>query len=240
MNRFLSVLSTLLLICTAVAAPAPEPFVSGWGNPVDPDKDCKIRRDRGFLAIEMPGNVHDYDPRRKRLNAPRLMRDFEGDFEMQVRVRIDCRPSAQSEVKGQPSYVSAGFLVIPPDTFAVNCIRLEYRLAGQGVGTDGCTADLHWSGGGGQGICVRDKHFQDWPFKGKPDHVYQRLERQGEILLYKISSDGKSWVTMGGGQFIGLPSRLKVGLAAFSTSTELSKVRFDQLNLARAKKGKKE
>jgi hypothetical protein len=112
MTRSLFALAALFLVCAAFAAPAPGPFVSGWGSPVDPDRDCKIRRDNDALIIEMPGTDHDYDPLRERVNAPRILRDFEGDFDMQLRVRIDCSPSIKSTVKGQPSYVAGGFLII--------------------------------------------------------------------------------------------------------------------------------
>ncbi len=232
MIRSLCVLAALLLPCVVLATPVSEPFVSGWDSPVDPDRDCKFKRHNDTLTIEMPGTNHEYDPHRKRANAPRLLRDFEGDFEIQVRVRIACRPSAQSTAKDQHSYVSAGFLIIPPDIFPNNCIRLEYRIAGQGDGTDGCVAAMV-QGRRGPVVGYRPP---EWPFKGKPDYVYLRLERWGEILSYKISSDGKSWVpTYGVGQIGGLPSKLKVGFTACSTSSDPSKVQFDQLKITQDK-----
>jgi hypothetical protein len=52
MNRSLFALVALLLDCTALAAPAqkPQPFVSGWDKPIDPDRDCKIKREKGTLV----------------------------------------------------------------------------------------------------------------------------------------------------------------------------------------------
>lgn len=76
MNRSLYAVAVLLLVCAVWAIPVPEPFMSGWGNPVDPDRDCKIRRDSGTLIFEMPGTVHEYDPYFKRTNAPRLLREL--------------------------------------------------------------------------------------------------------------------------------------------------------------------
>ena len=35
--------------------PEPNPFASGWDKPVDPDKDCKFKREKGGLTIEVPG-----------------------------------------------------------------------------------------------------------------------------------------------------------------------------------------
>lgn len=239
MNRSHYVLAALLLTCDTFAAPAPKPFMSGWDNPVNADKDCKIIRDKGTLTIEMPGSDHDYEPVRKRFNAPRLLREFEGDFEMQVRVQIDCRPSFQTTVKGQPSYVGAGFLLIPPEKFGIISMRWDYRLAGQEPGTDGLAAEMIRGAKGGQSNGIRGKRWKNWPFKTRPEHVYLSLKREGDILYCKISSDRKEWVTIGGGQFLGLPSKLKVGLAAYSTSNEPSKARFDQLKLTQDKRKKR-
>jgi hypothetical protein len=267
MSRSLSVAAASLLACAALAAPAPQTLLPGWSKPIDPDKDCKFRGGKNSLTIEMPGGDHDYDTARKRLNAPRFVREFEGDFEIQIRIRIDSLPSAKSNSndalendlagvgvgfvgdkrmiirrnsfthpQGLPSFVAAGFLVIPPDTFWELFRRIQYGVAGAGTGTDGYASQLSRDnkGGGGYGAC--NKKWRDWPFKAKPEHVYMRLARQGESLLCDISPDGKSWVSIGGGNLSGLPSKLQVGLAAFSTSTEPSKVRFDQLKISRNKK----
>lgn len=236
MRRYLFVLSALLLVCATFAAPAPEPFVAGWGKPVDPDSDCKFRRDNGALIIEMPGTDHDYDTVRGRVNAPRILREFEGDFEMQLRFRIDGRPSIKSTVKDQPSYVAGGFLVIPPESYAMLFYRFQYGVAAEGIRADGFTAQLYRGNRGGYGCGECDKNWEKWPFKAKPEYVYLRLMRKGALLDYSISPDGKSWVMGGGLNLLSLPSKIKVGLVAFTTSTEPSKVRFDQLKLSHGKK----
>lgn len=236
MIRTIGAFAVLLLACSALAAPAPRPFVTDWGKPVDPDKDCKITRDKGALIMEMPGSVHDYAPYGKRVNAPRLLREFEGDFEMQVRLRIDCRPSLQSTVEDKPSYVSAGYLIIPPDNFWTKCFRMDYRIAGQGDGVDGCLATMVGNREGTGKVGAVGYKPLEWPFKGKPQYVYLRLERWGFVLSYKISADGKSWVDTGGGGMSGLPSKLAVGLVACTTSTDPSKVVFDQLRITYGKK----
>ncbi len=233
MIRSLCVIAAFPLACVVLAAPVPKPFRSGWDSPVDPDGDCKIRRNDAVLTIEMPGGDHDYDPRRAPANAPQLLRDLEGDFEMQVRVRIDCRPSAQSAAKNLISRVSAGFLIIPPDIFPNNSVLLEYRVEGQGKGANGCVADLVEAIRGHRGAGYKPR---GWPFEGKPDYVYLRLERWGQILSHNISADGKLWVQAGGANFSRLPYKLKVGLVACSTSTEPSKVHFDRFKLTRGKK----
>lgn len=270
MNRSLYALTALLLACAALAAPAPQPLLPGWGKPIDPDKDCKFRRGKDSLTIEMPGGDHDYDTARKRLNAPRFVREFEGDFEIQLRIRIDSIPSAKSKdeeaaendlagvgvgfsgdkqmiirrnsfehPKGLPSFVAAGFLVIPPRPFCELFRRFQYGVAGAGTGTDGYASQLSRDAKVGGGYGAVSKIWRDWPFEAKPEHVYMRLKRQDESLLCHISPDGKSWVRIGGINLLGLPSKLKVALAAFSTSSDPSKVQFDQLKLTVSKKKSK-
>ncbi len=236
MARSLLALAAFLLMSPAFAAPAPEPFMKGWGNPMDPDKDCKIRRGSGALTIEMPGTVHEYNVHRKLLNAPRILRDIEGDFKLEVRVRIDCCPSDQSSVKDLPSYVSAGVLIIPPASDGMAFYSTRYRVGGQGDEADGCAELLDQARERGQVSGVWTNKHPDWPFKSKPNHVYLRADRQGELLGMFISPDRKNWKVVGGGLKVGLPSKLTVGLAAFSTSTDPSKVVFDQLTFTQGKK----
>lgn len=231
MNHYFCSLAALLLACLALAAPAPQtkPFVTGWEEPVDPDRDCRIRRDKGALIIEMPGRDHDYDPRRGQRNSPRLFREREiqGDFVMQFRVRIDCLPSVQSTVDGQPSSVSAGFLVMLPQNDPLMCARVEFRLSRKGIGVHGYFDVRRWfhdKRQGGRIIEGAKGRDEEW----KRD-AYLRLERQDGNLGYSISSDGENWKRTGA--IGGVREKLKVGLAAYSTSTDPSKVQFDQLKL---------
>jgi hypothetical protein len=256
----------------------PWEFVSEWGNPIDPDKDCKIKRDKDTLTIEMPGSDHDYDPLRKRLNAPRLLSELAGEFDLQVRVRIDYRPTAQSTVKGQPSFVSAGFLLIYPDGLKFPggldiCNRLDFAISQQGSRPDsyavapwlvqprrnnpepkGMTADSYAVMKNWVPTLRRDREWdyrtpklrmnrmwergwQDWPLAEKAKYAHLRLEhREGWSCLY-ISPDGEKWTRLD--YLRSLPAKGKLALAAFSTSTEPSKVVFDQLKLARGKKKEK-
>jgi hypothetical protein len=270
MARFLCVFATLLLACAVLATPAPEPFVSGWGRPVDPDGDCKIKRGSNTLIIEMPGTDHDYDPVRNRFNAPRILRELEGNFDLQIRTRIDCLPSAQSTVKGQPSFVSAGFLLIYPETDCSVCSRLEWGVmqqgigldaydvapklpwpqrksaARKGIGEDGYVVTKYWSCKGtnpnpiwdrqwlDQSHTLWDRGCRDYPLPKKAVFVYLRLEQRGQWLAFSIAPDGERWTELTSQPK--LPAKSKVGLAAFSTSSEPSKVLFDKLKLTRGRK----
>jgi len=251
-------------------------FVSGWGDPVNPDKDCKIKREKDALSIEMPGSDHDYDPARKRFNAPRLLTEFEGDFDLVVRVRIDYRPSAQSTVEGQPSFVSAGFLLIYPETSLTICGRMEFAVSQQGSRRDAyavppflnkprrsgpepketepdsyaamktCLCEFRrkgnrivWDHGMPEPFshAIWERGWENWPLSPKAESAYLRLEQRGEWIYFSISPDEKKWTPLAYQK--SPPAKRKVVLAAYSTSTEPSKVRFDQIKLARDKKKSK-
>jgi hypothetical protein len=274
MSRSVLAISVLCLVCTAFAAPAPEPFHSRWSNPVDSDKDCKIRRGSGALIIELPGTDHDYDPARGRFNAPRLFCELEGNLDLQVRVRIDYRSSAQSTVKGQPSLVSAGFLLIYPETSHRVCDRMEYAVSQQGSridtyaiapslaeprkriaaphGIEGdhfaimktwiCKqqqSDTKWDRGSQKQFIndIWDRGWRKWPLLEKVDYAYLRLEQRDGWYNFFISPDGEKWTWLNAQP--SLPANTKIGLAAYSTSSEPSKVRFDQLRLTRGKRNKR-
>jgi hypothetical protein len=182
----------------------------------------------------VPGTDHDFDRLRDLFNAPRLLRDIEGDFVMQVRVRIDGRPLAQSTAEGQPSSVAAGFLIILPDE---SCSRLEYGTRLHGREAEGYAAMKERPAIGGQGNFIWDGHWKNWPLAAKAEYAHLRLERRGNTLYPSLSPDGRKWTPLNGGLGMEkMPERLKVGLAAYSISAEPSKVHFDQFKLSQAKR----
>ncbi len=272
MKHLLYLYISLLSAWVALAAPIPEPSLRAWGDPVNPDSDCKIRRAGGGITFELPGTDHDYDPTRKQFNAPRFLRKIEGDFDLRVRVQIDCRHSARSTVKGQPSCVSAGFLLLPPETDKLVCDRMEYGIAQKGggldafavqprllpfsgveeeprkgIGEDGYATvkiwlskkqkpDTSWNHESlHQFHMITDRGWKDWPLRESAGPVYLRLERRDNWFSFSISPDGRKRATVEESH-LALSAEIKVGLAAYTTSTEPSKVRFDQIKLSQGKK----
>jgi regulation of enolase protein 1 (concanavalin A-like superfamily) len=236
MIRLILSLALLLAACAVLAAPAPELFKSGWDKPVDPSRDCKFHIKGGTMTIELPGGDHDLAPNRDRFNAPCLLRDVEGDFVMQVRVSGSFRPSAKSSVDEEESRVAAGIVLILADE---NCIRLEFGARRLG-GRQGSFVDL-WMGGE-ELFNMNLGGISPWKQEDrevKEEYIYLLLERQGDVIKDSISPDGKKWPVNGNVSIPNLPAKFKVGLAAFSTSTEPSKVRFDQFKLTWGKKKEK-
>lgn len=235
MCRSICALVLVLATCTIHAAPAPEPFRKGWDKPVDPSRDCKFVFKGGTVTIEVPGVDHDLAPKRKQFNAPRILRDFEGDFLMQVRVNGSFTPSNKSSVEEEDPAVAAGLVVIPSKK---NCIRLEYE-ARRRKGNLSRFPEYRM-----QGEKIYNMHMGwDTPWKqdnlaANRERIYLRLERRGYYIYEAISPDGKQWRYTFKVGVKDLPARLKVGIAAYSTSKNQFKPCFDQFKLLRGRNTK--
>src|SRR5262249_35618603 len=115
MSRTLCCLACLALSFPGAAIdpdPDPNPFMNGWGQPVDPDGDCLFRRKMDGLTSRVPGSRHDFDVFAKPLNSPRLLRDVEGDFAAEVRVGGNFTPSLLSTDARAFTFLGAGFLLL--------------------------------------------------------------------------------------------------------------------------------
>jgi hypothetical protein len=237
MSRLISALVLLLSACAVLAAPVPKPFKSGWDKPVDPDGDCKFVREADSLTIELPGGDHDLAPKgglskHIRFNAPRLVRDVEGDFVLQVRVQATFRSSAKSAVEGEEPSVAAGLVLIPADD---NCIRFEWGTCRRNGVQSTCPAFRMRGEKMGNMYQEWDPSWKKEHQGQKPECVYLRLERRGHVIYPSLSPDGEKWTGSYNLELPDLPTKLKVGLAAYSTSTEPFKPRFDRFKLIRVR-----
>jgi regulation of enolase protein 1 (concanavalin A-like superfamily) len=207
------------LALPAAPAPQPRPWFRGWSKPVDPVGDCKFERAGDRLAITVPGAGHGVDVERAHLAAPHLLRDVEGDFVVQVRIRADFRPAEL----GAKDVCRAAGIVLLDGTRLIDAI--EWAARG-GNPADDPTYNSN---------SFRVKLLSWWrewdgPPLGKP--AYLRLERWGNWLEGKCSSDGKKW-TRSGWRDQRLPRKLKVGVFAESTAEGTFKPTFDRFKLSR-------
>jgi hypothetical protein len=179
----------------------------------------------------LPGGDHDLDRKRNRLNAPRVLWDVEGHFVVQVRIRGEFNPTRKSSTPGVPPSVTAGVLLTFPDgTF----VRLDFGAARGVRGRQGCVYMRYLDRlGGGMFTTVFDRDWKQWPLPDKAEHAYLKLEWDGKLFRAFLGPDGEKWTQIGGPFGCRVPPKLKVGLAAYSTSTEPFKVRFDQFKLTR-------
>ncbi len=228
MNRSALTVVFLLAACAALAAPTPadRPWVTGWDKPVDPDQDCKFIRDKGTLTIEVPGKDHDLAIERNLMNSPRLLRDVEGDFVAQVRVRGIFRPSKESTSAERLPFVGAGLLLMADEKTYIRLERAALVKGGE------VKTYANWElRQDGQWVLSGEEKVR--PLEDKATLV--RLERKGDKLLASVSHDGEKWWELKPLE-LKLPAKLKIGVAAGGTSMDVFAPQFDQFQLKQGKK----
>jgi hypothetical protein len=203
------------------AGMAPDPRrreISRWGLAVDPGPDSQIHGDPTTLTITVPPNLHDLNARISTYNAPRVIRDVDGDFDAEVRVEGDFTPGSICSLAGAIPFVGGGIVICGG---ADNSIRLE-RMTVNDQGQFGPYA-------------IFEQHTEG---KGVLDHngglssgtAYLRLARRGSIIRGFTSSDGRRWSELEPIRAV-LPARLQVGLDAINSGNASFTVRFKQFSI---------
>jgi hypothetical protein len=181
--------------------------IKGWGAVVDPDGDCRVKAEDGKLTITVPKTYHDltYADEVTKLNAPRALRDVEGDFRLEVTVKAFPLPEKDTSSSGRYSFVSSGLLVWEDDK---NFIRMD-RAA---------------EGANGQPF-IWVERFQDGKqvfheFKQIDDKDSTlRVERKGTQLTFSVKEgDAQDWTEVHSAE-AELPRKLKAGVLAINTTT---------------------
>jgi|GEM_PF-1049816 len=190
----------------------------GWGVAIDPDKDCEIKEQMKNLLITVPGTRHDLVGTAGRMNAPRVMREVEGDFVVTVKIVGEFRPGGKStNPKGIP-FNGAGILVWS-DTD--NFIRLE-RAAVNRNGKINTYVSFEEFEGGTKGA----SHSEAM----QGGDCWVRMERKGSRIHGSISFDGKTWKDLKPIQTV-WPAKLKVGLVSVNSSSLPFSTSFENFEL---------
>jgi regulation of enolase protein 1 (concanavalin A-like superfamily) len=205
----------------AQGTPKPEPKgkeLAGWGLAIDPDNDCQITDMKGKLGILVPGTRHDLAAEVRVTNAPRVMREVEGDFVVTVKVVGEFRPGGKStNPKGVP-FNGAGILVwSDPDNF----IRLERAAIARGK-TLNSYVNFSEIEGGTPGAVHNEVM--------KGGDCWLRMERKGSRIHGSISFDGKTWKDLKPIQTV-WPQKLKIGMSAVNSSSLPFAVTFEEYEL---------
>ena len=220
-GRFLGSLAIGEEKTRAAGTPEPEPTgreLAGWGLAVDTGKDCEFVPEEKKLTIRVPGTWHDLNPDTGKLNSPRVVREVEGDFVVKVKVEGEFKPGGKSTNPRSVPYYGAGIIIWSDSD---NFIRLERGalLRNNKITT---TVAFEEREGGYRGAVHN--------ITSQPGPVYLRLERKGSRISGAVSFDGSAWRPLKPIDTV-WPAKLKVGLAAISSSSEPFAAQFTEYSL---------
>jgi regulation of enolase protein 1 (concanavalin A-like superfamily) len=201
------------------AKAGPPRSLEGWGEVVDPARDCQIRVDKKKLSIAVPGTKHDLSVELGDMTAPRVLRGIEGDFIAQVKVAGNVMHNGQTLLDRYLPYHGAGLLLLIDDRTYVRFERAAI-VQPNGRGTHYANFEIRKDGrmASGNSMGIPDQDF------------YLRLERRGGQLIGSVSKDGLRWTPLKP-IAVELPKRVKLGVAAVNTSSEPFKAEFTELDV---------
>jgi regulation of enolase protein 1 (concanavalin A-like superfamily) len=197
--------------------------VKGWGEVMDPDGDYRVEEKDGKLTIALPGKYHDLWVGNGKVNAPRVLREVEGDFSAQVLVTGVVHPEKGTLIPNIASTApfQAGGLIIWKDDQTM--VRLE--RAGIVSRAKGEFATYSYL----QAFADNKRHTErkknkviNVATKIEEKDTWLRLVRKEGKIYAAFSQDGeKSWTDLPESGFaMDLPVKLKVGVAAIQTTTK--------------------
>lgn len=220
MTRRLVGLPLLALPLAALAAPGPKPpdaAVQAFGTAVDPDKDCTFAVADGKLTIAIPAAHHTLTTSPTRKNAPRVVRDVDGDFTATVRVAAGLPENPASDLPGVDPGVAVGLVVWAGEADYVCLARVHERLGAKLV----TTTEMHYLAGG------RDGGDSGPPAPLDTAAVFLRVIRAGARITGEVSRDGAEWARVAGTDLT-TASRVKVGVFAEHTTGQKVTAAFDK------------
>jgi regulation of enolase protein 1 (concanavalin A-like superfamily) len=160
----------------------PTPSIRGWGDIVDPDKDCSISVDGRKVVVKVPDAAHDFAGELNRWNAPRIVREAKGDFIIDVKVSGQFKPALESNIPTRRSYNGAGILLIKDKNNHVSLQRGTVNLDGKVRHY----LNFELRKDGELATSLYEVELED-------ADIYLRLERRGKKVYGMGSMDGINW-----------------------------------------------
>jgi regulation of enolase protein 1 (concanavalin A-like superfamily) len=220
MKTFAIIGAALLAVAALRVSAAPSTnTISGWGEAIDPDKDCSVAAGVGKLFISLPGTDHALMPERGRTNAPRVMQAFTGAFDMQVKVSGEFPDGPKCVVPGRTAYQGAGLLVWLDEKNNLKLARAQSVMKGK-------TYQyflLEFRHEGQRGWL---QFGRDVPRIAPNGTVYLRLQIHKDATIASVSADGKKWVSQTLPGEIG-PVKVHAGLIAENNTSSPLEVGFE-------------
>jgi hypothetical protein len=201
--------------------------LDGWSNVTNPDGDCTIRPEKGQVTITIPGTHHNLNPLIGRNNAPRVLREVEGDFTAQVRVTGEFDPGERSTLTDGAPFNGAGLVLWQDDRNFLRLERNAWRVPANAEPV--CYPPLLEYYEDGRYLDTNPPAAPASFFKGST--TYLRLQRRGDSVSTAYSHDGQEWFPVKAIK-VGLSGKVQVGIAAVSTSTKPFTVKFEGFTLS--------
>ena len=221
----LAVVVCLIIIVGFLTAQRPK-SVRGWGTLIDLDNDCIVKEEPGKLTITVPGGTHDLNMSLGGMSAPRVLREVDGDFTVQVKVSGEFDPGDEAAKDDLAPFNSAGLLLWQDEK---NYLRLErngwWSIKDK---TTACYAPLI--------EYYIDGHNRGPKAKVEPEDFFQspstwlKLERRDDKVTAFYSHDGQEW-TEAKQIVVEFPPKIQVGAAAVNTSKKPFTVQFEEFQL---------
>jgi serine/threonine protein kinase/regulation of enolase protein 1 (concanavalin A-like superfamily) len=199
--------------------PAPTPRETGsWGDAIDPDGDCRFELEprENRAKITVPGKTHILSAEIGRVNAPRLIRDIKGDFDLTVRVAGTNHPGGKATTTLYSPYHGGGLLIWQDQE---NYIRLEIAADIQhGKARPYVNFEYRKDGA----LAYSDGILNT----GGSNHL--RFKRRGSEIYASFGPDGVRWASFSP-LTAKLNDHLKFGVSAINSSTKPLTVEFEGL-----------
>jgi len=195
----------------------------GWGEFVDPAKDCKATAKDGKLSITVPGTPHNLNPLPgwDNLLAPRVLQDVEGDFKIQVKM-LPCempKPRTSNNKEKPDSYVASGIVLWQDGNHFSRVFR-----AANGDREEFFIHIENFSGG---------KITSKGSLKLEDKAIHFRVECKKGKLSYYRSVDGKNYLVMRpNGPDLVLADKIKAGVAVVNSTTKQITHHFEELQVS--------
>lgn len=219
---------SVLLVCALLTAAAPVPpeddvakLQRVYGTWSDPDKDCRYTLKGNELRVSLPAAWHLLWTNRRGStnNAPRVLREVEGDFTAVVRVTF---PVPERVPEEHWPYCSGGVVAWESDD-AYYVVR---RCGGEVNGAREAIWGQHRA----------DVQRDSVTGLGKPaESAFVRLKREGKKATAGWSRDGKEWKEHEAAE-VPWGAKVKVGVIAENCLGKAVEVTFDQYSLIVPKK----
>jgi serine/threonine protein kinase/regulation of enolase protein 1 (concanavalin A-like superfamily) len=188
-----------------------------WGDLIDPDRDCRVvvEMERNRATIFVPGKPHILSAEIGSVNAPRILRDIKGDFDVMVRVTGTSHPGAKATTTRYSAYHGAGILIWQDQQ---NYVRLEIATEERRGKAPRPYVNFEYRKDGALAVSSG--------LKNDDDSSYLRLKRRGSEIEASFGPDGARWTSFPP-LFAKLNDRLKVGVSAINTATKALAAQFD-------------